>query len=613
MVTPAPALLRCVVCGSVDDGKSTLIGRLLAASGQIADDQVAAVGSLSDGSPDLSHLLDGLEAEREQGITIDVAHRAFATASRRFILADSPGHEHYTRNMVTAASRADLAIVLVDARNGVVRQTRRHSQLLARLGVGAVILAVNKMDLVGHAREPFDRIVESYGELAGPLGLRVHAIPICARSGDNVTRRGGAMPWYDGPGLADLIDSVAIETTLDRWAPQRLPVQYVSRGPTDARLLSGTLASGGMSVGDEVAVAPAGTRTRIAQLYLAGREAPEAFAGDAVTVVLADQVDCARGDIIAAADDLPQVADQFEATIAWMDEAAMLPGRSYRFHLANARVNATVTTLKHAIDMDTGAPSPARTLAMNEIGVVTLALDRALPFEPYAVNRDLGGFVLVDRETNATAGAGMIHFALHRARNVSWQTLAVDRAARAGRMGQEPRVIWLTGRPGAGKSTIADATERLLHARGFHTYVIDGDNLRHGLTRDLGFTAADRVENIRRAGEVAHLMWDAGLIILCAFVSPFRADRRAVRELFPDGAFLEAYVDTSLEEAMRRDPKGLYAKAARGEVANLTGLDSPYEPPEAPDIHIRTATMSADAAAELILRALDGDKRAQRR
>ncbi len=593
-------LLRCIACGSVDDGKSTLIGRLLQACGQVPDDQLAALGE----EGDVSLLLDGLEAEREQGITIDVAYRSFETASRRFILADAPGHEHYTRNMVTAASRADLAIVLVDARNGVVTQTRRHSLILSMLSARAAILAVNKMDLVGYDQAIFERIVADYAALAHGLDLSFTAIPLSAKAGDNVGEQSSLMPWHDGPSLAELLDTIAVAEAED--GPLRLPVQLVTRDEAGARLLSGMIASGGVRVGDAVRVMPSGATSPVARIVAAGREVEAAQAGEAVMLQLAEQVDCARGDVIAAADSPPEVADQFEANLAWLDEAAMIPGRSYALQLGPTSAIATISALKHAIDVESGSPKPARTLAKNEAGLVTLSLDRPIAFEPYARNRDLGGFILIDRETNATAGAGMIQFALRRSHNIAWQELAIDREARAARKAQVPRVVWLTGRPGAGKSTIADSTERLLHARGFHTYVIDGDNLRHGLTRDLGFTPADRVENIRRAGEVAKLMWDAGLVVLCAFVSPYRADRRAVRELFPDGAFVEVFVDASLEEAMRRDPKGLYAKAARGEVANLTGLDSPYEPPEAPDLHLDTASMSPEEAAERIVRLLDG-------
>lgn len=593
-------LLRCVACGSVDDGKSTLIGRLLQACGQVPDDQLAALGETAD----VSLLLDGLEAEREQGITIDVAYCSFETPHRRFILADAPGHEHYTRNMVTAASRADLAIVLVDARKGVITQTRRHSLVLSMLGVRDVTLAVNKMDLVAHEQATFDRIVADYAKLATGLDPSFTAIPLSAKAGDNVAARSSSMPWYDGPSLAELLDTIPVGEAEDGLL--RMPVQLVTRDETGARLLSGTIAKGSVRVGETVRVMPSGATSSVARIISAGREVEAGQVGEAVMLELAQQVDCARGDMIAATDDPPEVADQFETNLAWMDEAAMIPGRSYALQLGATSAIATISALKHAIDVESGAPKPARTLAKNEAGLVTLSLDRPIAFEPYQRNRALGGFVLIDRETNATAGAGMIEFALRRSHNIAWQELAIDREARAARKGQQPRVIWLTGRPGAGKSTIADAAERLLHARGFHTYVIDGDNLRHGLTRDLGFTPADRVENIRRAGEVAHLMWDAGLIVLCAFVSPYRADRRAVRELFPDGAFLEVFVDASLEEAVRRDPKGLYAKARRGEVTNLTGLDSPYEAPEAPDLHIDTVTMSAAAAAEAIVRLLEG-------
>ncbi len=593
-------LLRCVACGSVDDGKSTLIGRLLEACGQVPDDQLAALGEAGD----VSLLLDGLEAEREQGITIDVAYRSFETPNRRFILADAPGHEHYTRNMVTAASRADIAIVLVDARKGVVTQTRRHSLILSMLGVRDVILAVNKMDLVGYDQAVFEHIVADFDALTGSLGISYVAIPLSAKTGDNVGTISSSMPWRDGPSLAEWLDRFLI------WevdpVPLRLPVQLVTRDDSGARMLSGTIASGSVRTGEAIRVMPSGAASPVARIVAVGREVAIAEAGEAVTLELAQQVDCARGDMIAAFDAVPEVADQFEAALAWLDEAAMIPGRSYLFQLGPTSAIATVTALKHAIDVETGAPVPARTLVKNAAGLVTLSLDRPIAFEPYDRSRDLGGFVLIDRETNATAGAGMIQFALRRSHNIAWQELAIDREARAARKSQQPRVIWLTGRPGAGKSTIANATERLLHALGRHTYVIDGDNLRHGLTRDLGFTPADRVENIRRAGEVAKLMWDAGLIVLCAFVSPYRADRRAVRELFPDGAFLEVFVDASLEEAVRRDPKGLYAKAQRGEVTNLTGLDSPYEAPDAPELHIDTVSISAEVAAERIVRLLDG-------
>ena len=605
------SLLRFITCGSVDDGKSTLIGRLLYESKLIFDDQLAAlerdskrVGTRGE-EVDYALLLDGLQAEREQGITIDVAYRFFSTDRRKFIVADTPGHEQYTRNMVTGASTATLAIILVDARKGVLPQTRRHSHLVSLLGIRRIVLAVNKMDLVDYRQDVFSRIDADYRTFAARIGLSdITAIPLSAVRGDNLLAPGGNTPWYDGPMLMEHLETVPVDD--DPLArPFRLPVQWVNRPHQDFRGYAGTIVSGAVRPGDRIRVLPSGRESTVARIVTADGDLPQAVAEQAVTLTLVDEIDVSRGDVIAAASDPVPVAGQFEATVVWMDEAPMLRGRSYLLKIGTTTVMATVAPLKYKLDIDTQEHLAAERLELNEIGVCELELDRAIPFEPYSVSRDLGGFILIDRLTNNTVGAGRLGFALRRSQNIHWQAVDVDRAARGSSLGQKPCVLWFTGLSGAGKSTIANLVEKRLHALGRHTYLLDGDNVRHGLNKDLGFSAADRVENIRRVAEVAALMADAGLIVLTAFISPFRSERQMARALLPEGEFIEVYVDVPLAVAEARDAKGLYAKARRGELANFTGIDSPYEPPEAPEIRIDSAAEAADAAAAAIVAALD--------
>ncbi|HEX8668439.1 MAG TPA: sulfate adenylyltransferase subunit CysN [Allosphingosinicella sp.] len=604
------SLLRFITCGSVDDGKSTLIGRLLHDSKLLLEDQLAALRQESEaqagagGEVDFSLLVDGLAAEREQGITIDVAYRFFATEKRKFIVADTPGHEQYTRNMVTGASTADLAVILIDAGKGVLTQTRRHAYLVHLLGIRNVVLGVNKMDLVGFDGAMFDRIVADYRAFADGLGMADFvAIPLSATRGDNVIAGSAAMPWYAGPSLLQHLEEVPLAADALAAGPFRMPVQWVNRHQ-GFRGYCGRIASGAVRPGDPVRILPAGRTSTVARIVTFDGDVGEAPAGASVTLTFADEVDCSRGDVVVAAGEPVEVADQFEATLVWMDAEPMLPGRGYWLKLAAATAGATVTEIKHRVSVDTLEQVPARTLELNEIGTVNLSLDRAIPFTPYAESRDLGGFILIDRITNATIGGGMIHFALRRAHNIHWQHLEVDREAHARIKGQKARVLWFTGLSGAGKSTIANLVEKKLHVMGRHTFLLDGDNVRHGLNRDLGFTDADRVENIRRIGEVARLMADAGLIVLCAFISPFRAERRIVREMIGEAEFCEVYVDTPLAEAEKRDAKGLYAKARRGQLPNFTGIDSPYEEPEHPEIRIDTTVMSAEEAAVRIVEAL---------
>ena len=605
------SLLRFITCGSVDDGKSTLIGRLLYDSKMIFEDQMAALEADSrrvgtqGGDIDFALLVDGLAAEREQGITIDVAYRFFSTETRKFIVADTPGHEQYTRNMVTGASTADAAVILIDARRGVLTQTRRHAYLVSLLGIRHVILAVNKMDLMGWSQAVFDEIVADFRAFADRIGLEgFHAVPISALRGDNITEPGARAPWYAGPSLMALLESLPVDDDL-RADPFRMPVQWVNRPNLDFRGFSGLIAAGTLRPGDPVRVLPSGKTSSVARIVTADGDLPQAVAGQSVTLTLADEIDVSRGDVLAAGDAPPEAADQFEATLVWMDDDAMLPGRPYLLKIGARLVGATITEPKHKVDVNTLEQRPAKRLELNEIGVCNLSLDGAIAFEPYAANRDLGGFILIDRISNRTVGAGMLHFALRRAHNIHWQDLSVDKAARAAIKNQRGRVVWLTGLSGAGKSTIADLVEKRLHADGRHTYLLDGDNVRHGLNRDLGFTEEDRVENIRRVAEVARLMADAGLIVITAFISPFRAERRMARELMAEGEFVEVHVDTPLAVAEARDVKGLYRKARSGELKNFTGIDSPYEAPEAPEIRVDTARMSAEQAAERIVEWLD--------
>ncbi|WP_454885757.1 sulfate adenylyltransferase subunit CysN [Sphingomonas oryzagri] len=609
------SLLRFITCGSVDDGKSTLIGRLLYDSKMIFEDQLAAleadsrrVGTQGQ-AIDFALLVDGLAAEREQGITIDVAYRFFATEKRKFIVADTPGHEQYTRNMVTGASTADLAVILIDARKGVLTQTRRHSYLAHLIGVRHLVLAVNKMDLVGYDRATYDAIIADYRAFADSIGIAgFTAIPISGLAGDNITSRSANTPWHDGPTLIEHLETIEVDQDAAAGQPFRLPVQWVNRPNLDFRGFSGLIASGTVKPGDAVRVLPSGKTSTVARVVTFDGDLDEAVAGQSVTLTLTDEIDCSRGDVIAPADNPPQAADQFEATFVWMAEEAMLPGRPYWLKLGTQTVTAQVQSPKYQVNVNDagglGSQLAARTLELNAIGVANLSTDRPLVYEPYGENRTLGGFILIDKISNATVAAGILHFALRRAENVHWQAIDVSRERRAALKNQKPAVVWLTGLSGAGKSTIANLVDRKLARMNRHSFLLDGDNVRHGLNRDLGFTDADRVENIRRVGEVAKLMTDAGLIVLTAFISPFRAEREMVRRMMADAEFIEVHIDTSLAEAERRDVKGLYKKARSGQLKNFTGIDSPYEPPETPEIRIDTTAMSPDQAADLIVERL---------
>jgi len=602
------SLLRFITCGSVDDGKSTLIGRLLYDSKMIFEDQLAAleadsrrVGTQGQ-AIDFALLVDGLAAEREQGITIDVAYRFFATEKRKFIVADTPGHEQYTRNMVTGASTADLAVILIDARKGVLTQTRRHSYLAHLIGVRHIVLAVNKMDLVEYDRATFDGIVADYRAFADSIGIADFvAMPISGFVGDNITTRSENTPWYQGPTLIEHLESVEVDAEAEQARPFRMSVQWVNRPNLDFRGFAGQIAAGVVRPGDAIRVLPSGKTSTVERIVTLDGDLPEAVAGQSVTLTLADEIDCSRGDVIAVASNPPQAADQFEASLVWMAEEAMLPGRPYWLKLGAQTVTVQVQAPKYQINVNTMEKLAAKTLELNAIGVANLSTDRPLVFEAYQENRALGGFILIDKLTNATVAAGMIHFALRRAENVHWQAIDVTREAHARLKNQAPKLLWFTGLSGAGKSTIANLVEKKLHALGRHSFLLDGDNVRHGLNKDLGFTDADRVENIRRVGEVAKLMADAGLIVLTAFISPFRAEREMVRRMLPQGEFVEIHIDTPLADAERRDVKGLYAKARRGELKHFTGIDSPYEAPENPEIRIDTTRMSAEAAAERIV------------
>jgi len=602
------SLLRFITCGSVDDGKSTLIGRLLYDSKQVFEDQLATLEADSkrvgtqDGEIDFALLVDGLAAEREQGITIDVAYRYFSTAKRKFIVADTPGHEQYTRNMITGASTADLAVILIDARKGVLTQTRRHSYLAQLMGIRHLVLAVNKMDLVGWSQSRFDEIVADYRAFAAEIGAaHIVAIPISGLKGDNISLPGEHSPWYAGPTLMEYLETVEIDAARLQSAPFRLPVQWVNRPNLDFRGFAGQIVSGRVAPGDEVRVLPSGRTSRVARIVAYEGDLDQAVAGQSVTLTLTDEVDCSRGDVIAPAALPPETADQFESHVVWMADEPLLPGRSYLLKLGTRTASATITEIKHKVNVNTLEQLAAKHLDLNEIGLCNLSLDRPIAFDPYADIPGMGGFILIDRLTNATVACGMIRFALRRSQNIHWQALDVSKATRAEAKQQKPAVLWFTGLSGAGKSTIANLVEKKLLAEGRHTYLLDGDNVRHGLNRDLGFTDADRVENIRRVGEVARLMVDAGLIILVSFISPFRAERDLARSLFEAGEFLEVYVDTPLAEAERRDVKGLYKKARAGQLKHFTGVDSPYEPPTNPEIHIDTTTLSPEAAAELVV------------
>ncbi len=601
-------MLRFITCGSVDDGKSTLIGRLLYDSRMIFEDQLATLEADSrrlgtqGEAMDFALLVDGLAAEREQGITIDVAYRFFATEKRKFIVADTPGHEQYTRNMVTGASTADLAVILIDARKGVLTQTRRHSYLAHLLGIRHLVLAVNKMDLVGYDRAVFDRIVADYRAFADSIGITdFTAIPISGLAGDNITSRSTATPWYAGPALLEHLEEVELDQTADQRSPFRMQVQWVNRPDLDFRGFAGTIASGQVRKGDGIRVLPSGKTSAIARIVTADGEPEAAVAGAAVTLCFTDEIDCSRGQIVTAAQSPVETADQFEATLIWMDEDAMVPGRAYWLKIGPLTVSASVAAPKYQVNVNTMEHLAAKTLDLNAIGVVNVTTDRDIPFAPYAECRDLGGFILIDKRTNRTLGAGLIHFALRRSQNIHWQATDIGREHHAAMKNQTPMVLWMTGLSGSGKSTIANLVEKKLARMNRHTFLLDGDNVRHGLNKDLGFTDADRVENIRRVGEVAKLMVDAGLIVITAFISPFRAEREMVRNMMQPGEFVEIFIDTPLEEAEARDVKGLYAKARAGKLKNFTGIDSPYEVPENPHLRIDTTSMSPEDAADLII------------
>ncbi len=606
------SLLRFITCGSVDDGKSTLIGRLLHDSKLLLDDQLATLESDSrrhgtqNGEIDFALLVDGLAAEREQGITIDVAYRFFDTEHRKFIVADCPGHEQYTRNMATGASTADLAIVLVDARKGLLTQTRRHSYIVSLLGIRHVILAVNKMDLVDYDQATFQRIADDYRQLADRLGIdNVVCLPLSALKGDNVMSPSTQMPWYQGASLLSLLETIDVSRA-ERSRPFRLPVQWVNRPNQNFRGFSGLVASGEIRVGDEVIVLPSGTRTRLAGVINPHGESNVANAGDAVTLSFVGEVDISRGDVIAAADHPPEVADQFAAHVLWMADAPLLPGRGYWLKIGSQTVGAQITEIKHRVDVNSQKLLAAKRVNLNEVAYCNLMLDQPIAFEAYVDNHTLGGFILIDRQSNATVGCGTIDFALRRATNIHWHQLEIGRQSRAAIKGQTPSCLWFTGLSGSGKSTIANLVDRRLHTLGYHTTILDGDNVRHGLNKDLGFTDEDRVENIRRVAEVAKLMVDAGLIVLVSFISPFRDERRMARELFDEGEFLEVFVDTPIELCEQRDPKGLYRRARAGEIPNFTGISSPYQPPEHADIHLPTADLTAEQSVERVTARLLG-------
>jgi bifunctional enzyme CysN/CysC len=602
-------MLRFITCGSVDDGKSTLIGRLLYDSKMIFEDQLAALEADSkrvgtQGQEiDFALLVDGLAAEREQGITIDVAYRFFSTEKRKFIVADTPGHEQYTRNMVTGASTADLAVILIDARKGVLTQTRRHSYLAHLIGIKNLVLAINKMDLVDYSQQVFDDILADYTEFANSIGITSFVpMPISGFKGDNISLKSENMPWYSGPTLMEHLETVEVAVAEDQARPFRMAVQWVNRPNLDFRGFSGQIASGSVKPGDAIRVLPGGKTSTVSRIATLAGDLHEAVAGESVTICLNDEIDCSRGNVIAVADNPPETSDQFESTIVWMDDAPLIVGRSYWLKLGTQMVSATVHEPKYQVNVNTMEHLAAKTLELNAIGVAELTTDRPIVFEPYADNRTLGGFILIDKISNATVAAGMLHFSLRRAQNVHWQATDIGRDTHAALKNQKARVLWFTGLSGSGKSTIANEVEKALNLMNRHTFLLDGDNVRHGLNKDLGFTEADRIENIRRVGEVAKLMADAGLIVLTAFISPFRAERDMVRAMIPDGEFIEIFVDTPLEVAEARDVKGLYKKARSGALKNFTGIDSPYEAPLKPEIRVNTVEMTPAEAASYIIR-----------
>ena len=602
------SLLRFITCGSVDDGKSTVIGRLLYDSKMLFEDQLAAIESDSrkwgtqGGDIDFALLVDGLAAEREQGITIDVAYRFFSTDRRKFIVADTPGHEQYTRNMITGASTADVAVILIDARKGVLTQTRRHSYLVSLIGIRKVVLAINKMDLVDYSQKIFDRINEEYRAFAAQIGLTdITSIPLSGLKGDNMLVASDNTPWYHGPTLMGFLETCEVDDTRLQKEAFRMPVQWVNRPNLDFRGFAGVITSGSVKPGDRIVAQPSGKESKVARIVTFNGDLPVAVAGQSITLTLEDEIDVSRGDVLSLAEAPAEVADQFEASLVWMTDEPMLPGRPYLMKIGTQTVTASITEPKYKINVNTMEHLAAKQLGVNEIGVVNLALDRQIAFDAYKANRDTGGFILINRMTNNTVGAGMINFALRRSHNLRMQHVDVDKALRSELKHQRPAVLWFTGLSGAGKSTIANLVEKKLAAMGRHTYLLDGDNVRHGLNKDLGFTEADRVENIRRVAEVARLMVDAGLIVMTAFISPFRSERAMARGQMADGEFIEIHVDTPLAVAEERDVKGLYKRARRGEIANFTGISSPYETPEAPEIVVNTHTQTAEEAADLIV------------
>ncbi|CAI8777990.1 Sulfate adenylyltransferase subunit 1 / Adenylyl-sulfate kinase [Pseudomonas sp. IT-P253] len=602
------SLLRFITCGSVDDGKSTLIGRLLYESKMLFEDQLSALEADSKkvgtqgGDLDFALLVDGLAAEREQGITIDVAYRFFSTDRRKFIVADTPGHEQYTRNMVTGASTADVAVILIDARRGVLTQSRRHSYLVSLIGIRHVVLAINKLDMVDYSKARYDEIVDEYRAFAQQIGIeQFQAIPMSALKGDNIIDKSPNTPWYDGPTLMEYLETVEIDNDLLIRGPFRMPVQWVNRPNLDFRGFSGRILGGAIKPGDRVRVLPSGRESTVKRIVTYTGDLPIAVAGQSITLTLADEVDISRGDAIVTVDAPASVADQFEANLVWMSDEALVPGRQYLMKIGAKTVTMTIAAPKYKVNVNTLEHLAAKTLELNEIGVCNLSLDQAVAFDPYTENRDMGSFIIIDRASNTTVAAGMLHFALRRSQNIHWQAIEVNKAAHAKLKGQRPAVVWFTGLSGAGKSTIANFVEKRLHALGRHTYLLDGDNVRHGLNKDLGFTEADRVENIRRVAEVSKLMLDAGLITLVSFISPFRTERDMARSLMQEGEFCEVFVDTPLGVAEERDPKGLYKKARRGDLKNFTGIDSPYEAPENPELRIDTTSLSPEDAAERIV------------
>jgi len=605
------SLLRFITCGSVDDGKSTLIGRLLFESKLLFEDQLAALEADSkkvgtqDGEIDFALLVDGLAAEREQGITIDVAYRFFSTDRRKFIVADTPGHEQYTRNMATGASTAELAVLLIDARHGLLTQTRRHSYIVSMLGVRNLVLAINKMDLVDYSEEVYNSIIEEYKVFAEALDVEtIQAIPVSALRGDNITEAGPNTPWYSGPTLMEYLETIPVGDQAIQES-FRMPVQWVNRPNLDFRGFSGQVASGQIKPGDRVKSIPSGTESTVARIVTHDGDLELAHAGQSVTITLNDEIDVSRGDVLVNADDPCGVADQFQAHILWMSDKEMMPGRPYIMKIGAREATVTPTDLRHKVNVNTLAKEASKTLALNEIGVCNVSIDRDIAFDAYTKNRSTGGFIMIDRMTNNTVGLGLINFALRRASNIHWEAMDIDKSARAASKSQKPVILWFTGLSGAGKSTVANLVEKQLHARGNHTIILDGDNVRHGLNRDLGFTEADRVENVRRVSEVSKLMLDAGLITLSSFISPFRSERKMARSRVEDGEFCEIFVDTPLEIAEARDAKGLYKKARAGEIKNFTGIDSPYEAPESPEIHLEMADLSAEDAAGIIVEWLE--------